>query len=283
MVSVNFHLTDFCNLRCKFCYAHFYNTQEKNKLQRDQILEILKKLQSEGFIKINFAGGEPFLHPLLGDLIHYAYKVGLKTSVVTNGTLVTKEWLDKYGHYLHWIGISCDSADEKIEKNLGRGSGTHVASTIHAFEMIKAFNTNNSKHRIRMKLNSVITSLNCQEDMKNFVIQCGVERWKIFQFLHIHGENDSVCDELAITNEQFSNFILKHKNLEKQNIGLVPENNDAMIESYIMMDSEGRFYQNKENFYKKSDPVLVAGISRALQQVGFSQEKFLSRGGLYSF
>lgn len=52
--------------------------------------------------KINFSGGEPFIHKkgaFVGDLVQYC-KESLKlpsVSIVSNGSLITEEWFDKYG------------------------------------------------------------------------------------------------------------------------------------------------------------------------------------------
>ena len=52
--------------------------------------------------KINFSGGEPFIHQkgkYVGDLVHYC-KVNLKlpsVSIVSNGSLITEEWFQEYG------------------------------------------------------------------------------------------------------------------------------------------------------------------------------------------
>jgi radical S-adenosyl methionine domain-containing protein 2 len=252
----------------------------------DSLFKILSGLKEAGFSKINFAGGEPFLYrEILGEMVQFAYEIGLTTSIVTNGTLLTKEWLEKYGRFLNWIAVSCDSADEATQKELGRGNGNQVKHTKQAFELIKAFNTSKKTKnpQIRTKLNSVITSLNWQENMTEFVLHCGVERWKVLQVLYIQGENDDSYPSLAITQAQFAEFVQCHKLLEESGVTLVSENNEMMEDSYIMIDPKGCFFQNSKNAYQQSSPILEVGVLQALQEVGFSEEKFLKRGGSYDF
>lgn len=284
LYTVNAHLVKQCNLKCKFCYAHFSDVLNEEVLSKEDIYRLIDLLTNAGCLKLNFAGGEPMLHPHLGEFILYASEVGIKTSIVTNGTRLTKSWLEKYGDYLNWIALSCDSAVESTQQQLGRGIGTHVECTKKAFKLIQDFNKNiNRTHKIRTKLNSVITSLNWTEDMSVFVKECNVERWKILQVLKIEGENDSFYSELVISEEQFDSFVKKHRPLEKYGIKLAPEGNEEMIESYLMIDPKGCFYQNSNNVYVKSDPILKIGIENALAQVGFREDKFINRGGLYSF
>ena len=52
--------------------------------------------------KINFSGGEPFIHKkgsFVGELVHYC-KQDLKlqsVTIVSNGSLITEEWFRRYG------------------------------------------------------------------------------------------------------------------------------------------------------------------------------------------
>ena len=51
--------------------------------------------------KINFSGGEPFIHhkgKFVGELVHFC-KATLKlpsVSIVSNGSLITEEWFQEY-------------------------------------------------------------------------------------------------------------------------------------------------------------------------------------------
>ena len=88
LFTVNFHLLKSCNLKCKFCYAHFRQIAKENLLPVEKAYTLLRQLKDAGCMKMNFAGGEPFLHPHIGELIKYSYNLGLKTSIITNSTLL---------------------------------------------------------------------------------------------------------------------------------------------------------------------------------------------------
>ena len=98
---------------------------------------MIKILKENGIYKINFAGGEPFMNQYLGDYISYAKEVGLKTSIITNASRMTYQWLVKYGRFIDQIGVSCDSLHDNVQKELGRGYGNHVDITVRAFQRIK--------------------------------------------------------------------------------------------------------------------------------------------------
>ncbi|HPF92214.1 MAG TPA: radical SAM protein, partial [Flavobacteriales bacterium] len=88
--SVNFHLWQPCNMRCRFCYATFQDVKRsilpKGHLPRGQAIEVVRHLAAHGFQKITFAGGEPTLCPWLPDLIGTAKEAGMTTMIVTNGS-----------------------------------------------------------------------------------------------------------------------------------------------------------------------------------------------------
>ncbi len=63
-----------------------------------------------GMKKINFSGGEPFIHQkgnFIGELVQYC-KQDLKLSsvtIVSNGSLITEEWFQKYGMLFYIFDI----------------------------------------------------------------------------------------------------------------------------------------------------------------------------------
>lgn len=71
--SVNYHLWEPCNMRCKFCFATFQDVKHsilpKGHLPKEQAIEVILQLAEIGFEKITFAGGEPTLCPWLPELI----------------------------------------------------------------------------------------------------------------------------------------------------------------------------------------------------------------------
>ena len=87
-ITVNYHLTRHCNYKCKYCYAHFNGVNSLNSSQSQKIVE---EIANAGFGKVNFAGGEPLVYKDLGSLIRLAKHSELKTSIITNGSLLSNE------------------------------------------------------------------------------------------------------------------------------------------------------------------------------------------------
>ena len=114
--SVNYHFTRQCNYKCGFC---FHTAKTSHVLSLDDAKRGLKMLRDAGMQKINFSGGEPFLHKrgkFLGDLVKYC-KEDLSTpsvSIISNGSLITEKWMEEFGKYVDILGVSCDSFNEQV-------------------------------------------------------------------------------------------------------------------------------------------------------------------------
>ena len=68
-ISVNYHFSRQCNYSCGFC---FHTAITSYKCNTSDAKRGLRLLHEAGMRKINFAGGEPFLHPhLLGAMLEY--------------------------------------------------------------------------------------------------------------------------------------------------------------------------------------------------------------------
>ena len=228
--------------------------------------------------KINFAGGEPFLYGrFLGEMIQYC-KVTLhleSVSIVTNGSLVTERWLAKYGQYVDIMAVSCDSFNEAINVEIGRGSGDNVQKLYQIASWCKKYN-------IKFKLNTVVCKLNYQEDMNAIVRELQPFRWKCFQVLMVKGENDSEktlrdVRQLQISDEEYAEFCRRH---EGQSC-FVPEPNHLMAKTYLILDEYLRFLDRDGK--EPSESILEVGVQEALAAVYWDQEGFVQRGGVYDW
>ncbi|MCY3410073.1 MAG: radical SAM protein [Candidatus Heimdallarchaeota archaeon] len=269
LVSVNYHLIKSCNYRCKFCFAHF-NQLKGNYLSKEKSLKLISELSRCGTKKITFVGGEPTLVPFLPELAIHAKSLGMTTMIVTNGTKISENYIRRFKGSLDWVGLSIDSSIEEINKKLGRGSGGHVRQTLDNVEVLRKFG-------IKIKINTVVNQLNFNEDMSELILGINPLRWKVFQMLPIEGENEHARD-LLIDKNQFELFL---KNNQKASP--VKESNDDMTDSYVMIDPEGRFYNNSDGKLNHGPSILTVGVERAFALSKFQLEKFENRGGRYNW
>jgi radical S-adenosyl methionine domain-containing protein 2 len=121
--------------------------------------------------------------------------------------------------------------------------------------------------------------LNWQEDFSEFIAEIQPERWKVFQVLPIAGQNDEKVDKFLISETEFQAFIQRHQHFAC----LVPESNEAIKGSYLMIDPAGRFFDNSQGKHYYSEPILEIGFENALKQIQTDHQKFVERGGKYNW
>jgi len=282
--AVNWHCEAFCNYRCKFCYAGFDLQRKQPKISLDEGFGIIQDLAKQGVEKINFVGGEPMLHPHLNDWIKASKRHGMTTSIVSNGTNMTKQWLEDMRPYLDWLGLSVDASNDEIHAIMGRANAKDFSKGVsnHLQQCLRISNLANDLG-YGIKLNTVVTSANKNDDMTDLVKEINPVRWKIFQVLKIDGENERSVLPLLVTDFEFEKYIKHHKeSLKLTSVQVVPENNAAMLGTYAMIDSLGRVYTNLNGSYHYSKHTIQeTGFLKCWDEVsiGFSHDAFDARGG----
>ena len=281
--SVNYHLWKPCNMRCGFCFATFQDIDTdllpKGHLGREDSISMVDALAGAGFRKINFAGGEPTLCPWLPDLIVRAKGLGLTTSIVTNGSRISEEWTGSVSGNLDWAALSVDSLNPDTLLRTGRTTRSGPMSRCDYLRVIGIL----KEHNVRVKINTVVSRATLEEELTDFIIEARPERWKLLQVLPVRGQNDATADEHLISGEEFDRYIQVNRRVEAHGITVVPENNDLMTGSYVMVDPAGRFFDNVAGAHSYSRTILDVGVEEALQEVSVDGRKFLSRSGMYAW
>ena len=270
-------------MRCRFCFATFLDIGKeilpKGHLNRADCLLVVEALAAAGFDKINFAGGEPTLCPWLPDLIRRAKNLGCTTSMVTNGSRITADWLGSLDGCLDWTALSIDTVDPERLQRIGRATVDGALSEAHYLHIVDML----KQRDIRVKINTVVSQANWDDDLTEFIAKVRPERWKLLQVLPVGGQNDGQVGELTVTPEQFRRYVARNRRVEKLGINVVAESNDLMTGSYVMVDPAGRFFDNSSGSHTYSRPILEAGVAAALQDVTVDPRKFRLRDGMYDW
>jgi MoaA/NifB/PqqE/SkfB family radical SAM enzyme len=235
--AINFHLTDLCNSHCKHCFVK----KENNQLNIDQLKKIVDMVCYHNIIsdfkidKINLAGGEPMLYKDILELINYISLKNIQCSIITNGTLLTKKFIDSVVGKLYMIGISIDGITDETNKNLGRKS---IEDIVEICKFIK-------EKEIKLKINVCVSRQNINENFYVFLKKINPNRIKLLQMIPFNDESKADC----ITLDEFNCFC---KALQEFNP--VCETNEFISSEYIIIDSKGAMSLN--NYHDSSNDVL---------------------------
>ncbi|MCP4607011.1 MAG: radical SAM protein [Proteobacteria bacterium] len=276
--SVNYHVTRRCTMNCVYCFGCFRDVPD-NEIIKDKnaSVEIAKRIASK-FEKVTITGGEPLLFPHVEEMLQVCKEAGATTMLVSNGSPLVDDptRVHELAPVIDWFGISIDSAVADTNRKIGRV----VRGQPIPIEAYIELATNLRKAGVRLKLNTVVSSLNVNEDMHRLVTAIQPERWKIFQVIKVVGQNDKKIDDVLISEESFQEFVHRHRDLD---VDMKPEANSVMYGSYAMVDPSGRFFDNVNGSHRYSLPLLDVGIQKAFAQVFFDFKRFEQRGGRYAW
>lgn len=140
-LTLQWHITERCNWRCKHCYQESYTTPEMKLPEllrvRDQFLELLDSFNPPlGRARINITGGEPFartdIMEFLSGIAQYNHR--WSWALLSNGSFLNKENVK----YLRGLGIKMFQVSmEGLEKTNDeiRGEGA-FQKTLKAIEFL---------------------------------------------------------------------------------------------------------------------------------------------------
>ena len=295
--KVNLHLLESCNYRCQHCFAHFGN---KEPLSLGQWRHIVDNCASSYFVKeFNLAGGEPLLYPDLIPLVEYIGYIGADCSIITNGSLMTLDWVHKNAEKFKTIGFSVDSFDTEILRQMGRTTcGGKLVDEEKFASLCHAIEKENPNGCIKM--NTVVTAVNKNENLGTVIAKNSlpIKRWKIMRMrVFQEGKYDNTA--IQVSDEEYFAFVAK--NLAALGIDYTPPKtttekkkshiytSDTGIEvvvegelsgSYIMIDANGNLVDNSvEGGYKTVMSCLEGDFRSGLEKLALDSDLYFSRYG----
>lgn len=272
-ISINLHITQRCNMACTMCFSKYACRAELDEQEWQSCIDqIDQETSTVKNRKINFVGGEPTLFKGLSGLLTHAKRLDFTTAIVTNGRLLDDHFLDVNSKTLDWIGISIDSMASQTNTKLGRT----VAGTAWGVEQYLALAKKIRQHGYMLKINTVVNAFNHKEDFNNFIADACPERWKVFQYLSVIGQNESSV-ALKVQSADFEKFIQRHFRCRAMEV----ENAESMKGSYIMIDPCGRPYGNRNGTVVYGKPISEAGLIPQLEGLGYSHDRAAARGAFY--
>ena len=126
-VSINLDLTTACNYRCTHCIDwDILNT--KHKLAEADLRESIELMAGRGLKSvILIGGGEPTLYPGFAGFTRFLKDLGLKVSIVTNGSRGDRllEVIDVFDDK-DWIRMSLDSGSNELFRAMHKPTSAAV-------------------------------------------------------------------------------------------------------------------------------------------------------------
>jgi radical SAM protein with 4Fe4S-binding SPASM domain len=208
-------VTNKCNNLCLHCYNFWRenrNSASKNsELSRFNIRTLIRKLKNEIPLKqVAISGGEPLLRKDLPEIVIDLKLENLNTVVITNGTLLSKNLLDRFPEETIFEITLFSSNSITHDRLAGRSCFNDIIENLALIE----------EHKCKFVLSLVITKYNAQ-DIKSTIelgIAMGAEA-VLFNRINLSRYTYSYAKELVPSVDQLK-LSLKAAEKTAQNYGV---------------------------------------------------------------
>lgn len=120
--------TKTCNLKCRHCYMSSDAQKYEGELTTDEAKKFIDDLADFKVPVLLFSGGEPLMRKDFFELAEYAAAKGIRPTLSTNGTLITREVAEKIKKIgVGYVGISLDGLQEVNDKFRGKEGAFQAA------------------------------------------------------------------------------------------------------------------------------------------------------------
>lgn len=233
--SVQFELSKKCNLRCVHCYIPDYSTKEDLRLS--EILDLIEECANLGVINFDITGGEPFINKDINKILYYINKYGMKTTIFTNGTILTDRILETLRNVnIEKLKISIDGYDS-ASHDMVRGKGSYERTMTNIKKLLE--------NGIRVEINTVLHKKNIAfskkiiADLEALNIPYHVDRYVPMQ--------EDTNDDMVISDEEYLEAIKHISNTKISDLIKKPNSSADLAttffcgagNSYVFIKSDG--------------------------------------------
>lgn len=245
-------LTENCNVGCFMC--RFAHRKGEKYIDLDEIAEIREAIKDSGIRLVRFTGGETLMHRQLPALIQGFHADGLKTSIITNGFLLSRRYEEIIDAGLDQVIVSLDGSTPEMHNTLRDAPGLFEKAT-EAIALIKQ-----NKPQTLLRVNTVVSPHNIEQlnDILDLLVRLDVDQWSIIplkaseQIWH-EGNQEALLRNYAI-------FQQRTQGLQK-----------PFLLGYSAQWA-GRDEAELHNFIKLNRPFTPRGICHLVDQVRFATE-----------
>jgi heme b synthase len=241
-----------CNLECIHCRRlEVSKTLMKDDLTTQESLGLIDSIKEVGEPILVLSGGEPLFRGDIFTIAKYANERGLKVSLATNGTLVSKA----IAHDIKEVGIkrvaiSIDGASEKTHDDFRRQKGS-LKAALEGFKNLKA-------EGISMQINCTITKHNVGEieDIYKLAVDLGADALHFFMLVPV-GCGVTIANTNMLEAEEYEEVLkwLFYKSLE----GKLFCKATCAPHYFRIMHQEAKKMNLKLNFAKRGYSAMTKG------------------------
>jgi radical SAM protein with 4Fe4S-binding SPASM domain len=167
LMDLKVYLTHRCNLRCSMCASWTEEWDERDELTTDDWTRVIAQARPLGLSNLKLFGGEPTLRCDLTAIIEYASRLGIRCTLITNGTLLTEERAHSLVEAgLAQLDLSLDAGRPELHDHIRGVPGTWDRA-VRGLQLVQEA-ARSLNRRVVIRVNAVVMRQNYQ-DMPNLV------------------------------------------------------------------------------------------------------------------
>ena len=187
---MTWNTTRTCNLRCIHCYSDSEAKNYNGELTHEEAIKMLDDMAEYGVPILLFSGGEPLMRKRVFELMAYARKIGVRPTLSTNGTLISREVarnMKRAG--LGYAGISMDGYGDTNDKFRGKAG---------AFDAMVKGVDNCLAEGVKVSLRFTVTQHNAPDLPKvfDFLEQKNLPRMCVYHLVYSGRGSDIMQDDV---------------------------------------------------------------------------------------
>ncbi len=222
-------ISSLCNLSCINCFYHSPSSRLKKNRFRGFIdpaplFDLFQSAGAMGTQEIMISGaGEPLMHPRLDSILSATHTAELKTTIFTNGTLISDNMIDLFFRYnINRIRISLWAKSiPEYKKNYPGTEPELFHQTLKNIDLIQKRKQENNSNFPIVQLHQPLNRHNIEnmDQLESFIRSTGVDRVSFSPVKII----DDDLNSYYLSENQKSDMIVNMKNLagrlERSGIG----------------------------------------------------------------
>lgn len=219
-LHIEIKLTNKCNLKCLHCIA-LAGKETQDELSTKEIFSIIDDAKKNGAFTIGLTGGEPFLRKNIFEIIDKVYSCGLHLIITTNGTLLTKDIVERIKDKVSLFRISLDNNIEE-RHDYFRGTKGSFVKAINAIKLLLKY-----EKFFQLTTLTVISNYNINKitEIIDFFEDLGIKSSNIFLFVP-GGRGANRRNDFCLSRDQIKNFCetIKNEKLNRSKISIHTSN-----------------------------------------------------------
>jgi Fe-coproporphyrin III synthase len=241
---VVWNCTRTCNLHCIHCYANSDSKKYQGELTTREAKALIDDLHGFKVPVILFSGGEPLIRNDIFELIEYAKKNKIRSTISTNGTLIDEEVATRIKEQgVGYVGVSLDGIGSKHDEfRQTKGSFDKALAGIRNCLQV------NQKVGLRFTINK--HNYNQLEDIFYLIKEEKINRVCFYHLVYSGRGSEMIKEDISHQESRAAMDLIIKKTLElgdKVEILTVDNHSDTV---YIYLEAMKRYPHLADNILK---------------------------------